>query len=90
MVVAVLLLKEDTTLTIHIRSILFPSLLTNYLLLPPTRLYYLLATPLSKDGTSLDFLASAKDHRGKGVGSTLAESLEGFQYTDARLLQSKP
>jgi len=73
MVVAVFLLKEDTTLSIHIRSIFFPSLLTNYLLLPTSPLYYLLATPLSKDGTSLDFLASAKDHRGKGVGSTLAE-----------------
>ena len=78
---------------IHIISITtYKLFITTYLplVLPPTRLYYLLATPLSKDGTSLDFLASANDHRGKGVGSTLAESLEGFQYTDARLLQSKP
>ena len=42
-------------------------------------------SPLSKDSTSVDFLACAKDHRGKGVGASLADSVEGPQKTDARL-----
>ena len=44
---------------------------------------------LSKDYTSVDLLVSAKDHRGKGVGSALDGSVQGFQRTDAWLFVDK-
>ena len=33
--------------------------------------------PVSKDVTSVDYLACDKDYQGKGVGSALAQSLNG-------------
>ena len=44
---------------------------------------------MSKGVTSVDYLACAKDHQGKGVGSALAQSFNGPQTTDAWLLVSK-
>ena len=43
----------------------------------------------AREVTSVDYLACGKDYQGKGVGSALAQSLNGPQMIDAWLLVSK-